>query len=232
MDVLTEARIFLEGQRGRLEGEGCRSLCTFNFGDYRAEGREPFGVLYVFNEETLGAQCFSEIKVDAVFEIILIPLVGGIEVDLGHGDMQYTGSGESIRYCAKPDVSVRIVNPYPIETVSYLQIRIKTDAPVLVESEVNVFDISVPDKLVSVCDFLNKQNHVLIGRYGGRKEDTYRISNPDSGGFVFVIEGAFEVQNRLMERRDGLSLRNVELIAFEALSQDAMLLICEVTIVS
>jgi len=45
--------------------------------------------------------------------------------------------------------------------------------------------------------------------------------------YVFVIEGAFEVQNRLLHARDGLSLSSATEVEFEALSNDAMLLILE-----
>jgi hypothetical protein len=46
--------------------------------------------------------------------------------------------------------------------------------------------------------------------------------------FVYVIEGAVEFQNRLLEQRDGLALYSVTTSEFEALSNDAILLVLEV----
>lgn len=75
----------------------------------------------------------------------------------------------------------------------------------------------------------SSQARGFIGRYDGREEGIYEVQNPDAHGvFVFVIEGAFEVQNRLLHARDGLSLINVAEVDFEALSNDAMLLILEI----
>ena len=58
-------------------------------------------------------------------------------------------------------------------------------------------------------------------------ENFYRVY-PGGDEFVFIIEGAFEVQNRLLEARDGLSLWNLSKLEFEALSNDAILMIIEV----
>jgi hypothetical protein len=68
----------------------------------------------------------------------------------------------------------------------------------------------------------------LFENMKGRQEDIYHLKNPDHGLFVIFIEGAFEVQNRLMEARDGLSLQNPGKLEFESLSNDAIILIIEV----
>jgi redox-sensitive bicupin YhaK (pirin superfamily) len=67
--------------------------------------------------------------------------------------------------------------------------------------------------------------HLFIGQYDGRAEGIFTSWNPNHSAFIFVIEGAFEVQNRLLERRDGLALRNAEMVEFEALSNGAIVLI-------
>jgi hypothetical protein len=66
-----------------------------------------------------------------------------------------------------------------------------------------------------------------IGKFDGRKEGTHIVTDAGKGIFVFVIEGAFEVQNRLLQLRDGLALWNTASIEFEALSNDAILLLLE-----
>ena len=45
---------------------------------------------------------------------------------------------------------------------------------------------------------------------------------------VFVIHGAFEVENRLLESRDGLAIWNTDRIELEALSNEAILLLLEI----
>jgi quercetin 2,3-dioxygenase len=51
--------------------------------------------------------------------------------------------------------------------------------------------------------------------------------NPAHSCFMFVIEGAFEVQNRLLQRKDGLLLPEAGEVEFVALSDNGILLVIE-----
>lgn len=55
----------------------------------------------------------------------------------------------------------------------------------------------------------------------------YTLKNPKNSIFIFVIEGIFEVQNRLLHARDGLSLTDIDTVELEALSNDAVILLLE-----
>ena len=54
--------------------------------------------------------------------------------------------------------------------------------------------------------------------------------NKEAGAFVFVIEGAFEVQGTLLHERDGLALWKTEEVEMEALSNEAIILVIELTL--
>ena len=94
------------------------------------------------------------------------------------------------------------------------------------------FDLSVDNTLLPLfpLDDTDSQYQGFIGRYAGRAEDRYQPRERKNGVFVFVLSGVFEVQNRLLHQRDGLSLTNVQNgeVDFEALSNDAVLLLLEV----
>ncbi len=45
--------------------------------------------------------------------------------------------------------------------------------------------------------------------------------------YFFVIQGAFEVANRLLEARDGLGLWSVKEVELEALSNEAIVLVLQ-----
>jgi len=68
---------------------------------------------------------------------------------------------------------------------------------------------------------------ISIGKFGGRREANYLQKNNDAGFFVFVIEGAFEVQGALLQARDRLVLWDTEDVEMEALSNDAIILVLE-----
>lgn len=67
----------------------------------------------------------------------------------------------------------------------------------------------------------------FIGLYEGRKEGIYTVSQKNRSVFGMVINGAFEFQNRLLETRDALLIAEAETIEFEALSENALLILLE-----
>ncbi len=226
MLVQTEAQIYLESQRGCFQTESFRSFRTFNFDGYQADGRESFGNLLVFNDETLLAQCYSTLETEQACRIILIPLVGGIEVNLGE-QIEFVNSGEVLSFFAQPDENYVISNPYAEEAVNYLQIR-TGHAFSQQQKQLNQFDILYKNTLLPVFSGEKDEVNIYIGKYEGREEGVFFNDLSNRGIFSFVIEGAFEVQNRLLEKRDGLSIQCAGEIEFEALSNNAVILILEV----
>lgn len=66
-----------------------------------------------------------------------------------------------------------------------------------------------------------------IGKFSGRSETVYHRKHPGNALFVFVIDGVFEVDGRLLHARDGLALWDTDEAEIEALSNDALLLVVE-----
>lgn len=225
MDI--EAQIFLQSQRGQFQTEGYRAFYTFNFEHYHAEDREPSGNLLAWNDETLLPQCSQEVTVNEAVEIILLPLVGAVEIDEGKGDARYVDSGECLSLVVTPNDGFLITNPYPDQAINYLQIRLLTKEIFLQNNATNTFDLNIKNTLIPILDADADYGILVIGKYEGRKDGLYISKNPANRIFIFIIEGAFEVQNRLLEKRDGLSLKNVPEVEFEALSNDAIILILE-----
>lgn len=106
----------------------------------------------------------------------------------------------------------------------------------------NIYSLAVTNNKNKAINFdLNTSKNQLqaigkncyIGKYTGREEGVLTV-NGTKGIFGFVIEGAFEFQNRLLETRDNIALWNEDnealQIEFEALSNDAIILIVEVII--
>ncbi len=66
---------------------------------------------------------------------------------------------------------------------------------------------------------------VFIGSYDLRHSTKHVFDTPPFAVMAFAIGGAFEVEDRLLEARDALWLPGVTALEFEALSQDALLLL-------
>ncbi|HMI07448.1 MAG TPA: pirin family protein [Flavobacterium sp.] len=232
-----QAQIYKADQRGRTESEIFRRFATFNYGDYKESSRVPFGLLLALNDETLGAgnKIFRFVETDA--DIILLPLVGGVKYKDSLGNEDIVETNQIRIFSAKKGTSYQLENQYEKDLVNFLQIWIKNDKREFVpSSKQRDFDLK-KNELISIFGIGTNKNPILetnersygfIGIYEGRKEGVYKMRNPKNGLFAFVINGAFEFDNRLIESRDGLAIKGADTIAFEALSENAMLLLLEI----
>jgi quercetin 2,3-dioxygenase len=112
--------------------------------------------------------------------------------------------------------------------VNFLQIKIgRPFRSLRAETQVFSFDLTnCKNKLLDVYPDAQYARHKsFIGKFAGREECVFQMEG--KGLFFFVIEGAFEVQYRLLEARDGLALWNVRSVEIEALSKDAIILLLE-----
>ena len=147
-----------------------------------------------------------------------MPIIGGLEykIDFENGFLE---TGEVQIFSGK---NYEIINPYETETINSLEIWLKNSKTFLSKIQENSFDFQQKNEL------LNLSENCFIGKFDGRKEGNFILKNPKNGIFAFIIDGVFEVQNRLLHTRDGLSLKNIEAIEFEALSENAVILLLEI----
>jgi len=229
---MEEAIIHLSDNRGHLEGEWMRSRMTFNFGTYNAEHREPFGSLQLFNEDTLAAGKSLQMLLEENTEVIIIPIVGTIAFKAGKENETYIHPGQVQLFSAATQSSYTISNPFEKEElVNFLQIWLyKNKTSFTPKLQPVDFDLSQTNQLQQVISEtdLHQSSHCYIGKFDGRKKGVYQLQNNNHGIYAFVIEGVFEVQDRLLHTRDGLAIWNTNEIDFEALSSGAILLVLEV----
>lgn len=226
MQSQTQAKIYLASERGHTETDWFRSYNTFNFGRYKNPNKQAFAGLYVWNDDTIAGG--RSIQLSAVTDSLLfmLPVVGGICYKDSAGNEVQVEAGESFTVFVKKNVTVVITNPYNTELVNVLHGWLKTKD---LASEACVFSFSLEKEKNELIKATQRAGDFagFIGRFDGRKEGAYQLSEDPAGVFVFVIQGAFEVQNRLLEARDGLALWNLSEIEFEALSNEAILLLLE-----
>jgi quercetin 2,3-dioxygenase len=226
------AKIFLEDQRGLSEIEGFRSYHLFNFGDYQHEHKNPFGNLYLLNDDTLAAGKSITMTVETNSHCIFLPIVGAVAYKDSLGNDQLIQTGE-VFICQIPALTnYKLFNPYESELINFLQIWIKADANLSSNfSELIAFSFNEQaSELINISSKAIVEQtpfQLSIGKLAGRADKNYHLKNTQQALFVFAIEGAFEVQGRLMHPRDGLALWNIQEIDLEALSNDAIILLLE-----
>jgi quercetin 2,3-dioxygenase len=229
----TQARIYLANQRGCSQEDWFRSFHFFNAGKYSHESRTPFGNLKTFNDTTLKGEhtLVRYTKEDIV--IMLLPVVGALNVRIGTGEYIPTDVGETFTAAVPKDSIIEIVNPYEDELINFLEIWYTVGSQAIAYSGKTAFDLdSHEDTLVPLTSQSQLSSRIspCIGKFKGRGEGIFVPAHSDHGVFIFVLEGAFEVANRLLHARDGLALREVEVTNFEALSNNAIILFVEVSL--
>lgn len=219
------ATIYLAEQRGITQQDAIyRSWHTFNYGEYQDPHREAPGALRVFNEETLAGGKQMTYTSQEIASVILLPLVGGILVQ-AKGKVYELEAGGVLEFPLGKGEVYQLQNPYT-DLVSYLQIEVQLDdCPI--QSQVYTVDLEQYHNALQVLLPPQKTFQLSIGKFDGRADVVHVLTKPQKSCFVFVIDGVFEVQNRLLHARDGLYLIDDESIEFEALANEAIFLILE-----
>jgi hypothetical protein len=229
MMLSAEAIIYLAEQRGCTQSDWHRSFHTFSFGNYYNENKKPFGAVNAFNDETLRGGHTLTLAAKDQTVLLLLPLVGAVNYNLFSGANGSIEAGEAHILSFAANTELQITNPFDSELVNFLHIWLAPQEKIQWDGVKKLqFDLSNnKDQLISLCEGTSERPAFHIGSFNGRSEGVLRLKDSNKGIFVFVIDGAFEVQNRLMQYRDGLAVWNTNEIEFEALSNDAIILMIE-----
>lgn len=233
MTQQAKATIYLANERGCTQSDEHRSYHTLNFGTFFNPYKKAIANLTFLNDETLKQASTIQhcLKEDTL--IILIPLVGGCAYKNNYGIEGFVDVGQSCYFKVDANTTFEISNPYQKELINYLCIGLTMNEKSARTNSV-AFDFNLDVQVNSLIQlFSDRQTStsnaplIYLGKLAGREEGTYKLQDPEKGVFVFVVEGAFEVQNRLLQSRDGLFLRSMKEIEFEALSNDAIILVID-----
>ena len=236
----SEGKMFLASDRGRSEQDWFRSYHTFNFGMYHQAHKKPFGPLYVLNDDTLtGGSHFIHFVEEASY-VVVLPTVGAIVYSDSAGNKMVAEAGEALMRTVPKGTTFELSNPYEQERISFIQLWFKHPHDKETFSKVHHCCFDLDKNKNGLIPLLASQpgaalqhagvHKIEIGMFSGRQEVMYTTAKPENGVFVFVLEGAFEVQYRMLERRDGLCLWDIREIEIEAHSEDAILLIIELAL--
>ncbi|MBL7733186.1 MAG: hypothetical protein JNM88_18610 [Chitinophagaceae bacterium] len=236
--IQSNAKIFLSDDRGLNETAWFKSCNTFNFGAYQQEHKQPFGDMYILNDDILDGGRSLSMRAESFSWVLLLPVYGAVSFRDAKGNEGLLAAGQLELLQVDKDEVVTISNPFSDETVNFLQVWIKGEkpagysTPLLSDFDVNRFQNSLVKISPQYVGDTRLPFNLSIGKFSGRGETIFRPQRKELGTFVFVLEGAFEVEGRLLHPRDGLALWSIEAAEMEALSNDAVILAIEVPVTS
>jgi redox-sensitive bicupin YhaK (pirin superfamily) len=223
-------------ERGLDETDWFRSRHTFNFGKYFSEHKKPFGDLYVVNDEVLDAGRSLSIPGEEYSYVILLPVIGAIAFRDSSGNDNLIAACQMQILTIDKREKMEISNPFNEGLVNFLQAWIRTgQTRAFKGSGLSTYNINkCLNSLLKISPLTLAESSlpfsISIGKFDGRGEATYPVKNKETGLFVFVLEGAFEVQGTLLHERDGLALWETYEVEMEALSNDAIVLLIELSV--
>jgi hypothetical protein len=223
----TKARIYLAAERGVTQTDWYRSYNTFNFGAYFNDNKKPFGAVLACNDDTLTAGSKITFEAPLDIHILLLPVVGGIKFSMAGDSPSLLEAGEGQWLYLREGDDLEISNPFDAQVVNFLHLWIsERETGSKLPMQKLFFDVDLNKNQLQPLKVIGHEVG-CIGKFDGRKEGIHRVKHRGNGIFIFVVDGAFEVQNRLLQSRDGLALWNVEDVEFEALSNEAVILMID-----
>jgi quercetin 2,3-dioxygenase len=230
MIAQAQAKIFLSDAHGLTETATFRNRQLFNYGAVQNEYRSALSEFYLLNDYTLAGGCSVTVEVEANSFVVLLPVVGAVEYKNGSGNGKPVTAGQTLMLEKSVATSFSLTNMFADELVNVLVLAFKKKEDYQLPSGF-VYDYDVNERPNGLVHTLTGRYELPVqlfaGKFNGRGETIYKATNSNSRLFVFVLEGAFEVEGRLLHARDGLALEGIDAIEMEALSNDALVLVME-----
>ncbi|NBP70673.1 MAG: hypothetical protein EBU52_18285 [Cytophagia bacterium] len=182
----------------------------------------PVGSLHTFSETTLAPQNKEQLIFDIDMQVLIIPFIGRVQVNDAK-NQNTVEVGEALLMSIKSNKPLSIFNDFKHSDVHYLLAGFSSSEYV---EGITRFSLT-PDKPVTLFDKVSQKGLVkaVVGQWKGRSEDEYVPSSIQT--FAWVVQGAFEIENCLLQKADGLVLKGKEKIEFEALSNEAIVIFLE-----
>lgn len=220
--------------RGHSVHRWLDSRHTFSFADYYDPQRVHFGALRVLNDDRVAPGEGFQTHPHKNMEIVSIPLKGY----LSHGDSRQNSRTISVGDIQVMSAGTGIyhseMNGSRSEPVEFLQIWImpkERNTPpryqdydvrgLMKKNELALIvspDGSTPASLLQDAWF-------SLGEVEAGQKIEYRLHRPDTGVYVFVIEGEVKVDDLTLGKRDGLGLSETKNVTLETTKSSKILLI-------
>ena len=220
--------------RGYADHGWLKSFHTFSFANYYNPERVHFGALRVLNDDFItGGTGFGRHPHDNM-EIISIPLEGDLKHQdsmgntavIRHGDIQVMSAGTGVQHsemnASETDPSKFLqIWVFPDKrnvTPRYDQITLETD-----KMNNKLFQIVSPSPEDEGV-WMHQKAWFNMGNFEAGKKFEYHLHDTNSGVYVFLLEGSLNVNDQLMERRDGYGIWDIQQLDVEVLEQSRVLL--------
>lgn len=223
-------------ERGHADFGWLNSHHSFSFGHYYHPEKMGFGLLRVLNDDIVrGGTGFGKHPHDNM-EIISIPLEGdllhqdsmGNVATIRQGDIQVMSAGTGVQHSEhnkNHDTAVKFLQIwiYP----NRLNVQPRYDQQAIEEGHNELRQILSPNPDDEGV-WVHQDAWMHWGNFDRNSGANYHIKKAGNGVYAFVLEGAFEIEGQLVQRRDALGVWDTDKLTLKATQEGAKILLIEV----
>jgi len=212
--------------RGRADHGWLLSRHTFSFADYHDPERVRFGLLRVINDDIVKPSMGFGTHPHENMEIVSIPLTGSLRHQDSMGNRHIISAGEVQIMSAGSGLTHSEYNNSDSEDVNFLQIWVFPEqrdiAPRYGQKRYeaadrrNRFQTLVAPERNTDAIWINQQAWFSMAELEAGSVLSYVKRRPESGVYLFVIEGELTANGHPLAKRDGLGLSGPEDITLQA----------------
>ncbi len=222
--------------RGFANHGWLKAYHSFSFANYYNPDKMHFGLLRVLNDDTVApGQGFGTHPHDNM-EIVTIPLSGVLEHKDSLGSIGVIKKGEVQVMSAGTGVTHSEYNNSDKEEVKLLQtwifpkkknVKPRYDQKVFAEEgRKNKFQKIVSPDSSDGSLMINQDAYYFLGNFEKGINTSYSINSPGNGVYLFVMEGAIEIDGNKLGRRDAIGIWEADKFTV-SVSENAELLVIE-----
>jgi redox-sensitive bicupin YhaK (pirin superfamily) len=226
--------------RGAADFGWLKARYTVSFANYYDPKRIHFGVLRVLNDDIVaGGMGFGTHPHDNM-EIITIPLEGAIahKDSMGNGsvihagDIQVMSAGSGVTHSEFNQHADRVARLLQIwlfpnkKNVEPRYGQLSLDP----EKQNNRFQQIVSPDPEDDGLWIHQDAWFHLGRFDKGLETGYKIKRSSNGLYIFVINGAVDVNGQMLSTRDGLGISDMETVHFLIKEDDTKILLMDIPV--
>lgn len=224
--------------RGHANHGWLDSHHTFSFANYHNPERMNFGVLRVLNDDIVDPGMGFGMHPHDNMEIISIPLEGDLEhkdsmENIGvikQGDIQVMSAGTGVyhsEYNKNKDKKVKFLQIWLFPNKRnvaprYAQLTLNP------ENQKNTLQQIISPNPDDAGLWIHQNAWFHLGELDQNISLTYELKDANNGVYAFIINGKAEVQNQILDTRDGIGIWDTTQIKITSTEAKTKILLMEV----
>jgi redox-sensitive bicupin YhaK (pirin superfamily) len=224
-------------ERGYNDIGWLKANFSFSFANYYDPDKVHFGALRVLNDDYIAPAMGFGLHPHENMEIITIVSKGALEHKDSMGNTGVIKAGEVQIMSAGTGIRHSEYNPSKTEETNSFQIWIfpkKEDIEPRYDQK-SFTGAMIPNQLTTLIDakksddtlWINQDARLTMGKFETDKQVDYKIQYPGNGAYVFIIDGAVEIDGTKLNRRDAIGISDIESFTI-TIKSEANILIIEV----